>query len=214
MKMSEIHINHKISGIYKIQSISHPDKFYIGSAVDIVSRKQKHFWDLRNNKHVNKKLQNHANKYGIDDLRFIILAECDKEELIGREQIYLDKYNPFFNICITAGSSLGLTWKQSEQGRENIRKGHIGLKQSEETKRKKSEKLKGRMPAENIMIKAHEAARKWRPTEEQKVKISEAGKGNKYCLGKHWKLSEKTKIKMQIAALKNNNVARFDKKIA
>jgi hypothetical protein len=31
----------------------------------------------------------------------------NKENLIKREQYYIDSINPFFNICMIAGSSLG-----------------------------------------------------------------------------------------------------------
>ena len=53
-----------ISGIYKIQSIIKPERCYIGSAVNIQKRWRDHKRELRNNKHSNKKLQNHCNKYG------------------------------------------------------------------------------------------------------------------------------------------------------
>ena len=96
------------SGIYKIQSTINPERCYIGSAININNRWKHHISELKLNKHGNKKLQNHINKYGIDDLEFNIVENCNKEELIRREQIFINKLNPYFNICKIAGSSLGI----------------------------------------------------------------------------------------------------------
>lgn len=38
-----------------------------------------------------------------------ILEYCEKEELITREQYYIDKLSPSYNILKIAGSSLGFT---------------------------------------------------------------------------------------------------------
>ena len=59
--------NHKGGGIYKIQSIIKPERYYIGSAINIGSRLKTHFKALRNNLHHSDKLQNHYNKYGAED---------------------------------------------------------------------------------------------------------------------------------------------------
>jgi ferredoxin-fold anticodon binding domain-containing protein len=42
-----------------------------------------------------------------------ILEYCDRSIVINREQYYLDKYEPEYNILTKAGSSLG--FKHSEQ---------------------------------------------------------------------------------------------------
>lgn len=109
--------------IYKIQSIVN-GRIYVGSAVNVYKRKFLHFNSLKHNKHHNSKLQNHYNKHGKSDLMFeVIESEC--EDLIAREQFYIDTLNPFFNICKIAGSC-------------------IGRKHKEETKNKISIALKGR----------------------------------------------------------------------
>jgi group I intron endonuclease len=115
------------SGIYKIQSISHPERCYIGSAVDIKDRWRKHLLGLRKNKHHSCKLQRHYNKYSKLDLNFTILCYCEKEQLIQFEQYFLDFYHPCFNSCSTAGSCLG-------------------MKHSDKTKKKLSEMNKGKSP--------------------------------------------------------------------
>ena len=113
------------SGIYQIQSKIHPDRIYIGSAVNIQRRWFGHIFDLRKNKHGNSKLQRHFNKYGEQDFNFTTLEECYKESLIQREQHYIDAVNPWFNIAKIAGSSM------------------LGRNHSEETRYKMSEKLVG-----------------------------------------------------------------------
>lgn len=92
-------------GIYKIQSISQPEKFYIGSSIDIFARWYSHKLGLKRNKHHSVKLQEHYNKYGLDDLIFTILIECDKRLIAVTEQSYLDDLKPYFNTATKATSS-------------------------------------------------------------------------------------------------------------
>jgi group I intron endonuclease len=114
------------SGIYKIQSKIKPKRIYIGSAINIKNRWHSHKSDLRLNKHGNKRLQNHYNKYGEKDLQFSIIIGCLKESLIENEQFFMDCYNPFFNICRIAGSPLGT--KRSDEVKEKMRQKNLGRK--------------------------------------------------------------------------------------
>ena len=75
------------SGIYKI-SIN--DKIYIGSAQNFKNRIYKHEYRLKKNTHVNKHLQNLYNKYGSGSFKFEILEIVDINNLLIREQFYLD----------------------------------------------------------------------------------------------------------------------------
>jgi len=134
-----------MSGIYKIQSICKPNKIYIGSAINIMQRWANHTSRLKLGKHVNIKLQNHYNKYGISDLQFsIIVFQCNKNELLSLEQCFLNSYKPWFNIQKIAGSPLGRTHSQitkdkislSMKGKVSHRKGKT---LSKEHKRKLSE---------------------------------------------------------------------------
>lgn len=122
----------KISGIYKIQSIVKPERCYIGSAVNIKSRWESHLRTLRNGKHHSLKLQRHFDKHGEEDLIFIIIEPCFPQFLICREQSYIDSLKPYFNICMIAGSSLGIHFKirqkkiLSIEHKKNISIGNIG----------------------------------------------------------------------------------------
>jgi len=95
------------SGIYKIVSAKFPDREYIGSATRLDIRKRRHFYELRRGTHFNRRLQNHFNKYGEEDLSFMILEIVPRPLLLQYEQIYIDRRKPYFNINPIAGSHLG-----------------------------------------------------------------------------------------------------------
>lgn len=112
---------------------------YIGSAINFYTRKRKHLEDLRKNKHHSYKLQNDWNKYNDETIfDFIIIEKVDlKENLIKREQWWLDNVNPFYNICKVANSSLGV--KRTLEFREKMSQRQLGVKHPEwrnEIKRK------------------------------------------------------------------------------
>ena len=115
------------AGIYQIQSMNKPERSYIGSAININDRWGRHKRALRKNKHENVKLQRHYNKYGENDLAFEIIESgdyLDKNHLLSREQgwFYHFKYKnteiPFFNMVLIAGSPLGI--KRSEETKRRV----------------------------------------------------------------------------------------------
>ena len=130
------HTMAEVGGIYKIQSIVKPERCYIGSSVDIPKRWYQHLSELKKNKHDNHKLQNHYNKYGKNDLIFSVVICCEKDELLGAEQFYMDSKKTYFSIAPKAGSNLGLK-KTEEQNRLN-RERQIGGKHTEERRRNQS----------------------------------------------------------------------------
>jgi len=157
----------KKSGIYRIQSACKPERIYIGSAIDIPNRWRHHKSDLRLSKHINRILQNHCNKYGINDLRFEVICECKKEDLLITEQTYLDLLMPHFNINPKAESRLGAKCsdeikKKFSEARQGMRI-HLGHKHSEEAKRKMSEKKMGNQNGAGY-THTDEARRKMRET--------------------------------------------------
>lgn len=111
------------SGIYKIINIiTITNNIYIGSAIYLKSRKSGHFYNLIKNKHHNKKLQNSFNKHGKENFIFEVLEFCEKENLITREQHYLDTLKPKYNILKIAGSSLGRKRSLKERQENSLRK--------------------------------------------------------------------------------------------
>lgn len=94
------------SGIYCIRHIQ-SNNIYIGSAKDFWTRWRYHFWELNNNKHHSKHLQNAWNKYGADAFEFKILETCLLDELIYLEDIYLASCLCIYNHKEKASSNLG-----------------------------------------------------------------------------------------------------------
>ena len=90
----------KIIGIYKIQSKIKSYSFYVGSSVNITRRWREHLAYLKKNIHYNPKIQNHYNKYGVEDFEFSVLEECSINKLLDREQVYIDLLEPYFNITL------------------------------------------------------------------------------------------------------------------
>lgn len=145
------------SGVYIIKNLINGN-FYIGSSCDIKKRWNSHKSGLRNNKHVNKHLQNAWNKYGEENFIFEIIEECLPEFCIKREQYYLDslleaqkyikKEKSLFrikgyNINPTANSQFGKV--VSEETKEKMRKNNLGKKHPESVKLKISQSLKGKI---------------------------------------------------------------------
>ena len=135
------------SGIYIIKTKIN-NRFYIGSAINLYNRKHTHLTHLKQKKHCNAKLQRFVNKYGIENLFFECVEFCEKENLIKREQFYIDTLNPFYNIAKIAGSTLGtkITKEQSEK-LSKLRKGKqnsLCRVLTNETKAKISKKAKER----------------------------------------------------------------------
>jgi group I intron endonuclease len=157
----------EFSAIYKIESKIHPDRIYVGSAKQTKSRWCLHLADLKKNRHHSSKLQNHYNKYGKEDLVFVVIEPCFPEFLLVREQYYIDTLKPFFNCSPTACSTLGLKW--SAKARKNL-----------------SDAKKGKpCPTKGIKRKGM--------SDEFKKRCAENMKGNSFNKGKHWKWTDEQK---------------------
>lgn len=92
-------------GVYKIESPS--GNFYIGSSTAIKRRFAQHKRDLLRGTHINAALQNAADKYGVSNLTFSIVA-CVLNETHIRdvEQQLIDDLRPAYNISKNAHSAL------------------------------------------------------------------------------------------------------------
>ena len=120
-----------LAGIYKITNIK-DGKSYIGQAVKLLGRYWKHASTLRLQKHRNPHLQAAVNLHGIDNFTFEVLEvlPLDKALLTKREQYWINYYN-------TCNNKFGYNMASASDG-------HLGMKRSEETKKKLSLKRRER----------------------------------------------------------------------
>jgi group I intron endonuclease len=199
------------TGIYKIQSISKPNRCYIGSALNIEKRWNNHLSMLKHGTHTNK-LQRHYNKYGRNDLSFSILITCDKEDLINKEQFFIDVYKPWFNNRPVANNNSG--FHHSIETKNKISLSKKGKAQSEEHKKHKNDRLKGRIAP--MKDKHHSEETKKRMSEyalsnnRRPPRRENKGKDNP-MFGRHHSEESKVKIRNTIKSKKSNkNNSRVD----
>jgi len=81
------------SGIYCIYFDQHPNEYYIGRSVNLYVRLQEHKSALISNRHINSKLQNYYNKYGMPN--FEILEYAIPEILNKLEEQYISEFNSY-----------------------------------------------------------------------------------------------------------------------
>ena len=105
------------SGIYTIVNLVN-QHMYIGSAVNLRRRKNEHFKDLEAGKHNNAHLQSAYVLYGPSAFQFHILEYVhNAEDLLSKEQHYIDTFNPEYNIARIAGSTLGLIYSDEAKAK-------------------------------------------------------------------------------------------------
>lgn len=149
------------SGIYKLII---NNKFYIGSAKNIGIRLSKHLLDLERGSHHSIYLQRAWNKYQTINIEVIEL--CD--DLIEKEQHYLDTLKPEYNLCPTAKNCSGVN--RTDEHKNKISQHHKNNKEyweeiyknrkskhTQETKNKISEKSKGRVFSKESRLKLSKA---------------------------------------------------------
>jgi len=195
-------------GIYKILN-NRTNKVYIGSSININKRFREHKNSLLKNKHRSPKLQNSYNIHGLSFFIFEIIELVDDiNELLKREQFYIDSFNSYHN---------GYNSRPKAES-------NYGRIVSDETKKKISDKLKGNVGPNKGLIMSDEIKAKISKTrkgcvsnrkgsehtEESKIKMSEIRKGIKWnpnYIGP----SEETKNKIRETMLKNGTGGRNKK---
>ena len=185
--------------IYKIQNRVN-SKIYVGSTQNIQERWDYHKRQLRNDRHGNIHLQNAFNKYGVDSFEFSVIEEVkDIENLIDREQYYMDNLEPEYNMIPKANRSEmseEIKRKISESLKDNGKfRGEnnpfFGKTHSEETKREMSKARKGREVSKETRKKISESLKGRELSEEHKKKISASEEGKE--------ISEETRRKISKA---------------
>lgn len=167
--------NKNKSGVYMLTNLINK-KSYIGSSRSLSNRFYSHFCL----NYTKRKIRNSADtiykslsEYGYKEFELTIIEYCHEENLIIREQYYINLLKPEYNILKSAGSNLG-------------------HKHLEETKIKISEKVKG----------ANNPSFGKEPKEETRKKIGESLKyyhsNNTYIKKKSYIRSIETKQKLSL----------------
>lgn len=151
-------------GIYKIENIVN-NKIYIGSCSNFNVRKGSHLCLLRQGEHHSIKLQRSFDKYGEINFIITLIEKCEKENLISREQYYIDTLKPFYNICLVAGSTKGRIF--TDLHKERLSKSLTGKIRTEEQKERQRQIKMGKAHTEK--------------TKEKVSKIANIIKGNRVC---------------------------------
>lgn len=160
-----------VCGIYGIFNTV-TGKCYIGSSVQIIQRyKHGHLSRLRRNCHHSIKLQRSFNKHGENAFRLCILVVCGRDELEAEENRLITLWDAFHN---------GYNGRPDA---EACRGGTV----SPETRKKISDKLKGRTIPKDVCVRMGESRRGIKHTDEARRNMSEARKG--------WVPSDETRAK-------------------
>jgi len=112
--------------------------------------------------------------YGYTAFILEILEYCPPEILIEREQFYLDKFKPEYNILKVAGSSFG--FKHSEATRELMSKIAKDRKFSKETLLK----MKERTLSEEVKLRISATIKSRKLSQETRQLITKSSLGHKH----------------------------------
>lgn len=172
------------SGIYVIFNL-HNGKRYIGSAKNIGKRWRDHRWALNANRHVNRHLQGSWAKHGAEAFAFSVIERCAVDMLIQREQAAIDRLKPELNICVTAGSTLGM--RLTDETKRKIAEAARGRKtppRSATHRAKLSAALRGKAKTAEHMVALQEGRSRQVFDQNRRLRVSEAVK-RAYAEGRH-----------------------------
>ena len=88
----------KIAGIYQLKSKATGELLYVGKANNLLKRKTTHIKGLENKTHQNYGLREHVKIYGVQDVLFSVVEECDVRYLDKREKYFIKILNPKYNV--------------------------------------------------------------------------------------------------------------------
>jgi len=173
----------KIPGVYAIRNLKN-NRLYIGSTVNLKSRKAQHFSHLRNDKHSNGFLQNDWNISGGEKwFVFEILEFATFENVRNIEQIYINQHFDNSQNCYNLRKDATVHTANFSNTPEITRKKH-----SENMKRRwKCEKFRKKISASISKAKV------------EKVKDPEYCKSLSVALKKAWSKPEYKSFRDKIA---------------
>lgn len=109
--------NRKKAGVYRWINNKNGNT-YVGSSINISVRMYT-YYSLRSLAKSNRPIDRALLKYGFSNFTLEILEYCSEENLLKREQYYLDLLKPQYNIVEQAGSTLG--YKHTPESLEKMR---------------------------------------------------------------------------------------------
>ena len=116
-------------------------KYYIGSSLKLNNRLSDYFQDWYYKDRTNLSIVRAILKYGMGNFALIILEFTEEENTLIKEQFWLDKLKPAYNILTQADNSAG--FKHSTESIELMRQKALGRKHSEEVRKAMSDNRKG-----------------------------------------------------------------------
>jgi group I intron endonuclease len=164
------------TGVYRIDI----DRFfYYGSAASsFINRRSGHLNKLRKNDHANRHMQNAWNKYGEQSFRFSIVEECEPQRCLEVEQRYIAQFfgaENCMNLSPTAQNTLGV--KYSEESRRKLSECHSKRVMKDSTRKLHSERMKSFKHSDEGKAKIAASNRRRKLSDESKRKIGEKNKG-------------------------------------
>lgn len=162
------------SGIYQIRNLIN-GKRYIGSAKCFRTRWNGHRAKLRRGSHHSRHLQSSWVKHGESAFFFEVIELCDVNQLLVKEQAWLDRESPEFNVCPTAGNTLGR--KFTQETKDKIAARAIGRKvppRSVEYRKKLSLRFKGVPKSPEHLQALQDGRARHVYTDEQRAAISKS----------------------------------------
>lgn len=130
LKLQIVKENRNKSGIYCWTNHNN-GKCYVGSSGNLGERFYRYYkidFLMATLKRSRSKIYSSILKNGYSKFKLDILEYCNKEDLIKREQYYIDLLIPEYNILSSASSSIGL--KHTEEAKKKMRKIALGRKRN------------------------------------------------------------------------------------
>lgn len=132
-------------GVYAI--VHHNSmKWYIGSSKEVERRIYNHITMLKAGKHGCRHLQRTWDKYGETGFDYFLLERCSEDQLITREQEYLDNPQPYwlFNARPKAEDNRGFKHSEETKKRQSEAAKRVALDVSERARRRELAKAQHR----------------------------------------------------------------------
>lgn len=156
-------------------------KIYVGSAQNIKRRLTSYYTISFLEQETSMYICRSLLKHGYSSFGLSILEYCSVENLVQREQYYIDTLKPGYNICKTAGSTLGKAHSEDTKGRISVSKkgtyqgennSFFGGVHSEESRKRMSEIKLGTTLSDIIKAKISASKRGKKFTEEHTANLS------------------------------------------